>query len=159
MRRSWRVAGLVGLVVIVAGVVAVRGWQGQGKPGLDDENPAVRAAAVRSLPLRGNEERLIAALEDENADVRLLAAGRLGGATEKRAEGIAALVGALKDPHAGVRRQAVWSLEAMLSNGKEPTPWAEQVRPIILEALDRQAKDADPEVRRRVEEARRQLSR
>jgi HEAT repeat protein len=86
------------LVVAVALSVSRHRWAAA----LTDENPAIRAAAVRAMSWVGHNELLIAALDDEDADVRLLAA--------QRVEKCEPLVRALKDRHAGVRREAAYSL-------------------------------------------------
>jgi HEAT repeat protein len=90
-----------------------------------DERPAVRAAALRSLSLAGNEGVFIAALKDENADVRMVAAQQLGEEGPKGGARAEALVGALEDERANVRREAVESLAAI-----GPEAW-----PAIREAL------------------------
>jgi HEAT repeat protein len=100
---------------------------------LRDKNPAVRAAALRDGGRDLGTQLLLEALHDEDADVRLLAAQRLGGSgpdTEKRT---AALLLALKDPHAGVRREAA---EALSFIGPAATP-----------ALCKALEDEDPRVR------------
>jgi HEAT repeat protein len=108
-RRLVRPTLAVGLILVVAALIlwiphcprasSVRG-----------EGPAARAAAIRKLDRFGNEHLLIEALQDEDADVRILAAGRLAGLGPKGAERARALVRALGDRHAGVRREAAWSL-------------------------------------------------
>ena len=86
---------LVPLLLILAGV-----WAAAPVPRLDDDNPAVRAAAIRSF--RGGSRQLIPLLADRGPDVRLLAVRRIGEAT--------LLIGALNDAHPGVRREAAWTL-------------------------------------------------
>jgi HEAT repeat protein len=80
-----------------------------------DPNPGVRANAVRGLQVTSDADRLISCLKDDDSDVRLLSAMRLG----ERPNGIPAmgaelwapaLIDALKDRHAGVRRAAAESL-------------------------------------------------
>jgi HEAT repeat protein len=82
---------------------------------LRDPNPAVRAAAVRTLHADSDTDRLLRSLKDADSDVRLLSAMRLGewphGAPATAQERVApGLVEALKDRHAGVRREAAQSL-------------------------------------------------
>src|SRR5262245_3927743 len=88
------VSGALLLALAVGLWLDRRDWERE----LRDPDPAVRAGAVRDMPHQGNQHLLVAALRDEDADVRLVAVGRVGDAE--------ALVQALKDPHAGVRRQA-----------------------------------------------------
>jgi HEAT repeat protein len=78
---------------------------------LRDPNPAVRAAGIRRLDVNSDPDRLLPLLNDDDPDVRLLCAMRLGGRGAKDAETLA-LVDALKDRHAGVRRAAAESLGA-----------------------------------------------
>jgi HEAT repeat protein len=78
---------------------------------LRDPNPAVRAAAVRSLDAETDSDRLLAALKDENADVRLLSVMQLGNRRPERKAPLteqeaAGLIEALKDHHMSVRREA-----------------------------------------------------
>jgi HEAT repeat protein len=73
---------------------------------LQDPNPAVRVAALRALDRRADATPVIRALRDENADVRLVAAQRLGGPGTNARERAEALVEAFDDPHFGVRREA-----------------------------------------------------
>jgi HEAT repeat protein len=84
-----------------------------------DPNPAVRVAAIRALGWHEDASFLIPALRDENADVRLMAAMRLGGAGAGGTERAKALVEALDDPHLGVRREAS---EALCSIGPKSGP-------------------------------------
>jgi len=78
---------------------------------LRDPNPAVRAAAIRCLDVNSDPDRLLPLLKDDDPDVRLLCAMRLGGRGAKDAETLApALVDVLKDRHAGVRRAAAETL-------------------------------------------------
>jgi HEAT repeat protein len=100
---------------------------------LGSPNPAERAAAVRAMGYPGDVPRLLGALHDENADVRLLAAEHLGGRGPQSAERTRGLIDVLKDPHAGVRREAA---EALSSIGADAVP-------ALCEALA----DPDPRVR------------
>jgi HEAT repeat protein len=100
---------------------------------LQDPNPAVRVAAIRAMGTPGDAELLIAALRDEDADVRLVAAQHLGGSGPQAEQRAAALGEALKDRRAGVRREAaesLWSLGPVSS-------------PVLLRGLT----DPDPQVR------------
>jgi HEAT repeat protein len=137
----WKRCLVIALLVAVAvlSVVMVRRWQRvRLEARLGDEDPAVRAAAIRALPLDGNEELIIKMLQDEDADVRLVAVAALARPYGERPDvpgtrRAQALVGALRDPHLGVRRSAVWSLSSL---GRKA--W-----PTIREALQ----DKDPLVR------------
>ena len=105
---------------------------------LRDPNPAVRAAAVRSLDAESDSDRLLAALKDENADVRQLSVMQLGSRrpgrkaplTEQEADG---LIEALKDHHMSVRREAAEALACL---------W-----PCSEAAVIRGLKDSDPHAR------------
>jgi HEAT repeat protein len=149
---------------------------------LHDENPAIRAAAIRNMSRQGNEELVIEALQDENADVRLLAAQRLGGPGPKGTERGQALVRALNDDHAGVRREAAWAVSLIGSEAwpplreaflherprvragaaialrdayrhKEERPWPSRHAEAIVPILDRLLEDPAPEVRHHAKEA------
>jgi HEAT repeat protein len=99
------------------------------KQALRDPNPAVRANALR----RGaGESRVIESLQDEDPDVRCVAAERLGvgGSSAARAK---ALIPLLMEDHTHVRRQAAFSLADI-----GPSAW-----PALQEAL----KDANPHLR------------
>jgi hypothetical protein len=177
MRRlAWALLAVVlGVVLGAAFVVtailrepAPARWR---KEDLQDADPAVRATALRTAPGVGIE-RLIQALEDEDVDVRLLAAQRLHDPE--------ALVGALGDRHLGVSREAARSLgdigwaawrylvEAMedprprvragavlalvfSAGDKFPSSWPsrEQMEPPLRKLLD----DPDAEVRRNAKAA------
>ncbi len=108
-RRAVRCLGVVALGLVL-GCVVVTVWRAGYGRGLYHESPAVRAAAVRGLSREGNERLLIRALEDEDADVRILAAQGLWGPGRRGPERGRALVRALDDPHLGLRREAAWSL-------------------------------------------------
>jgi HEAT repeat protein len=123
-------AAVTGLVVSLAAGGGSRDWPRE----LADPDPAVRAQAVRDMPLEGNVDLLIQALRDEDADIRMLAADRQEVNVAYKAEERArALVQALKDKHAGVRRQAVWALAWIA-----PDAW-----PALRDGLA----DPDPRVR------------
>lgn len=77
---------------------------------LQDENPAIRAAAIRRLNRENHLQLLMNGLKDQSPDVRLLAVQRLGGLGPQGAERATALILLLKDVNAGVRREAAWSL-------------------------------------------------
>jgi HEAT repeat protein len=190
MKNPWLIGVLAGLAFwgIAAVVAAIAGvWHPGARYSLTDPNPAVRAAAVRELERDGNEQLLIDRLKDEDADVRLLAAQRLGG-PGTNAAALAALVGALKDEHAGVRREAAWSLgesgpgawphlrDALcdedprvragaalaLSDAyrhKEVHPWPSQESKALVPILNELVNDPDPEVRRNAEAALHYVSR
>jgi HEAT repeat protein len=101
-------AVLLALTLGAAGVIWATGRGTAGAAArLKDPNPAVRVAAIRDSQERLPPHLLIGALQDEDADVRLVAAQRLRGQDEAS---IRALVSALGDRHAGVRRQAAESL-------------------------------------------------
>jgi HEAT repeat protein len=101
---------------------------------LDDPNPAVRVAAIRATGYEGHVEMLMKALQDEDADVRLVAAMHL---QRRRAEAApsakALLMASVKEDHAGVRREAAAALRA-IGAAAEPT---------LIEALG----DPNPRVR------------
>jgi HEAT repeat protein len=110
------------------------------KSAVNDENPAVRCAAVRALAKAQRPDLLIDAIKDPNADVRILAADGLGmrilsddGKGPKPAERAAALAGALGDDHIGVRREAAYSLTWLC-----PQSWP---------ALEEAVRDNNPRVR------------
>ena len=115
------------------GAVIVNVPRGGSAASVRDENPAVRATAIRAMGWYGDANLLIEALRDENADVRLLAAQHLGGEGPQGERRAAALVDALKDPHAGVRRVAA---ESLCSIGSESAP-------ALIKALT----DPDPRMR------------
>jgi HEAT repeat protein len=132
MKTRW----LVGSVAAVAFGLAVTAWvlvSRRQHEALEDENPAIRAAAVRGLRREGNEQRLIERLKDEHPDVRMIAASRLGGSGPKGAETARALIPLLADQHAAVRREAAWFL-----GGVGP-----EALPALLQALQ----DENPRVR------------
>src|SRR5262249_57849068 len=79
-------------------------------PDLADPDPAVRAAAVRALARAGRTHRLIGCLQDEDGDVRLLAAQAMGAWGRKCPQASRPLVQALGDPRADVRWAAAESL-------------------------------------------------
>jgi HEAT repeat protein len=137
---DWCVPALIGagpvLLVFCVWRVHHALWSPQNAR-LDDENPAVRAAAIRSLPPRGNEDLVIKMLEDEDADVRLVAVMALdwgnnadAGSVAKRAR---AFVRALGDELLHVRREAAWALSWLGS-----ASW-----PALREALE----DQNPRIR------------
>ncbi len=143
-------------------------WQEQD---LQDANPAVRATALRARP-GPREEHLIQALEDEDADVRLLAAQRLHdpealvcalgdrhlGVSREAARSLGeigwavwpALVKAMKDLRPRVRAGAVLAL-VFSSGDKAPSSWPsrEEMEPPLRKLLD----DPDAEVRRNAKAA------
>jgi HEAT repeat protein len=117
---------------LTTGMLLHPSWFKSWTPSLEDPSPAVRAAAVRRL---GSKDRqaLVGALEDKDADVRLLAAERLGGEGPDAEARARALVGALKDEHKGVRRAAAGSLSTLRKSAAS----------VLEEALE----DPDPRVR------------
>jgi hypothetical protein len=137
MKKRWLV--LAAVVGAVLGIVVAGHWpQERFIARLDDDSPAVRAAAIRALPLHGNEGRIIKMLEDEDADVRLVAAMALANPYLERQDSngalrAKALVSALKDQSLAVRREAAWSLSWLGSPA-----WS-----LLKEALT----DPDPHVR------------
>ena len=128
---------LLALVLVAVGAgfgAAIIAWQqGNWTPALKDKNPAVRVAAIRAMGWHGEANLLIEALQDDNADVRLVAAQHLGAQGPEGERRAAALVGALKDAHAGVRREAA---ETLCWIGPESAP-----------ALYHALTDPDPRVR------------
>jgi HEAT repeat protein len=130
-----RIILILVLIIVGAGfgAVIVNVPQGGSAASVRDENPAVRAAAIRAMGWHGDANLLIEALRDENADVRLLAAEHLGERGPQGERRAAALVEALKDPHAGVRRVVA---ESLCSIGPESAL-----------ALIKAVTDPDPQVR------------
>jgi HEAT repeat protein len=120
--KRWFILAIVCIVAGAAGLIFLlrpaRESDGQAEA-LRDKKPAVRAAAIRKLPYRSDEPLLIDALKDENQDVRLLAIRQLGFEGPKGAERAKLLIPLLKDDHAGVRREAAWSLGHI---GKDAEP-------------------------------------
>ncbi len=106
---------------------------GRPKTSLDDPNPAMRVAAVRATGWHGDVDLLTRALQDEDADVRLIAAMYLARRKEEAGPSAKALVVLLKDNHAGVRREAITALSAI----------GGPAAPALVEALS----DPDPRVR------------
>jgi HEAT repeat protein len=100
---------------------------------LDDPNPAMRVAAVRSTGSHGDVDLLMRALQDEDADVRLISAMYLAGRREEAGPSVKALVALLKDKHEGIRREAITALSAI----------GAPAAPALVEALS----DPDPRVR------------
>jgi HEAT repeat protein len=164
------VLGVLALVVLV--LVAPDGKL----QALHDANPGVRLAAVRDLDRDAGVDRLIDALNDEDADVRMVAANRLGQGDRHAEKKTPALVEALRDRHPCVRREAALSLgmigppavpalcEALhdadprvragaalaLGNGKpkEPPDWGPDGARIVVPALSKALKDDNADVRR-----------
>src|SRR5579859_3178528 len=94
-RNNWFVGGVViGLITVVL-VIVLRSSSNQLEYSLNDENPAIRAAAIREMGSYGNEHLLIDRLNDENPDVRQLAAMRLGHRGSHSTESAVALAKAL----------------------------------------------------------------
>jgi HEAT repeat protein len=128
------------LVTLVGSAIAAGCWYRSVRidAQLHDPSPAVRVAAIRGLDKDRDLDLLLAALKDEDADVRLVAVMQLETRRyttmppqcEKTA---AALIEILKDRHAGVRRAAAESLGLM---------W-----PCSESALTRALKDSDTRVR------------
>jgi HEAT repeat protein len=100
---------------------------------LDDPNPAVRVAALRAFGWNGNVALSTRALQDEDADVRLVAAMYLPSRKENAELSVKPLIALLKDKHEGVRRAAIEKLSAI----------GAPAVPALLEALA----DPDPRVR------------
>lgn len=147
-------------------------------PTLDDPNPAVRAAAVRATGWEGHVDLLTRGLQDEDADVRLVAAMYLKRRREKAGPSAEALVALLKDKHEGVRREAVEALSAIgvpaapalvkaladpdarvraaaldglgnIGRPKEGRMRPPEERALVIPALERLRRDDDPEVRQK----------
>jgi HEAT repeat protein len=123
---GWATAAVAFGPPIVAFAIVFWPWHPRWEEALRDPNPAVRAAALRKMSRDGNEQLLIDALKDENADVRFLAAEKLRGQGPKGAERASALCRALEDDRYWVRREAAWSLSWI-----GPEAW-----PALREALN-----------------------
>lgn len=145
---------------------------------LNDPNPAIRAAAVRASGWQGQVDLLMQALQDEDADVRLLAAMYLGRRREQAGPSSKALVALLKDKHEGVRREAITALSAIgapaapalvqalsdpdprvregaldglgtVGRPKEIRMRSPEERASVIAALERLRRDTDPEIRQK----------
>jgi HEAT repeat protein len=115
-RSYWLCISLAAIVLEISVIALVLWWTSSPRwkaEWLKDPNPAVRVHALRNLPNNSSLQILIDATHDADSDVRLIAAGKLGGAARWRPDPAAraeALVPLLKDDHLGVRREAAWSL-------------------------------------------------
>jgi HEAT repeat protein len=127
---TW-VALLLVLALVAARLLSAHLGTADAAARLKDPNPAVRVAAIRDAPGAVSADLLLAALKDPDADVRLVAAQHLGYRGDER--NLRALVEALGDPHAGVRREAA---EALCLIGAPAVP-------LLCEALQ----SPDPHVR------------
>jgi HEAT repeat protein len=145
---------------------------------LDDPNPAVRVAAIRATEHEGHVDMLMKALQDEDADVRLVAAMHLQRRRAEAAPSIKALIAALKDEHAGVRHEAAVALSAIgapaapalvealtdpdprvrsgaivgLGDVARPKDWRKrppEERALVIPAMEKLLEDDDPEVRQK----------
>jgi HEAT repeat protein len=112
MKAGWAVVGTFILPAVL--MMVLRSARGDAR--LHDPNPAVRAAAVRCLTVGSDADQWVSALKDDDSDVRLLSAMRLGGGWPHATSAtgtdrlVPALIDALKDRHAGVRRAAAEAL-------------------------------------------------
>jgi HEAT repeat protein len=132
--KARRAATLLVALAAAGGVVLVLVLRSShAEAGLHDPNPAVRAAAVRGLDVNADADRLLTTLEDGDSDVRLLSAMRLAERRSGTPDTVVALIKALKDRHAGVRRAAAEALGG----------WWPDTEKALTDALT----DADPRVR------------
>ncbi|MFL5240474.1 MAG: HEAT repeat domain-containing protein [Gemmataceae bacterium] len=117
---------------------------------LHDPNPAYRAAALRALDPKGNEEAFFGALHDDNLDVRLIAVENLAnlgpGAWPTIKKG-------LVDPNPAVRSCAARAIAVSNRPRKGERPWPSQIADeaaLILEGLE---SDEDASTRHQAKEA------
>jgi HEAT repeat protein len=125
----------IGILLVILAVGASARWYWGRDPAkqLREMTPAERVAAIRDTGGNADVDFLLAALKDEDADVRIVAAQHLHRDGWRGAERAAALVAALRDPHTGVRREAAESLC--------------RIGPDASSALCEALKDPDPRVR------------
>jgi HEAT repeat protein len=178
------VAGICVVIVAVIAIPLINSDLGHrsSRLRLDDPNPAVRVAAIRATGREGYVDVLANALQDEKADVRLIAAMYLQGRGSAAAPITQALISALKDEHAGVRRQAAEALSAigapaappLVKALSDPNPFVRagaalglsdvahpkdfrrrspEERALVIPALEKLLTDESPEVRRNVQKA------
>src|SRR5712692_9370746 len=133
MPKNRRILVLAVLIALVAAIGAWLYWFRDAAKQLRDITPAELVAAIRDISGSPDVDLLLAALKDDDADVRIVAAQHLGKEGWRGAERAAALVEALGDRHPGVRREAA---ESLCSIGAAAGP-------ALCEAL----KDSDPRVR------------
>ncbi len=128
----WGSVLLVAIAIVVPSVTLAIRHRGPVAT-LQDPNPAVRIAALRAAGNEGHVDLLIQGLQDEDADVRLISAMYLKRPENATAPIIEALIAALRDKHAGVRREAAESLSYI----------GAPAAPALVTALA----DSDPRVR------------
>ncbi len=134
-RAMWLLCHAAALLVpmVAVPILTLTYFNGRPPASLDDPNPAMRVAAVRATGSHGDVDLLTRALQDEDADVRLIAAMYLAGRREEAGPSVKALVALLKDKHEGIRREAITALSAIGS----------PAAPSLVQALS----DPDPRVR------------
>jgi HEAT repeat protein len=126
----------LGIVVLLASLwFGYRQWQHHKLAiALNDPDPVVRMAAVRSAAKADQADILIEALKDEDPDIRFVAAQLLHRVGADNAKKVHALLEVVKeDDRAWVRREALDTLRNVSPGG----------RPFIYKALE----DEDPRIR------------
>jgi HEAT repeat protein len=103
-----RIIAAAFLVGAGAAIFAYWRWNRNGRD-WNEMTSAERVAAIRD-ERRSDADILIAALKDNDPDVRIVAAQHIGRSSGRETEGVMALVAALGDAHAGVRREAAEAL-------------------------------------------------
>ncbi len=133
----WLSAGAaLGLLLgILTVAISQKGRSIDPRQALHSDNPVLRAEAVRQLGKDGDQQLLVEALEDRDADVRLLAVLQLGGRKRGDAATARILVRCFKDDAAAVRRAAAYQLSWC---------WRDPEQMRLLEAA---AHDDDAQVR------------
>lgn len=135
--RAWwffcRAVALLAPMIAIP-TVTLTFMNGRHAASLEDPNPAMRVAAVRATGWHGDVDLLTRALQDEDANVRLIAVMYLARRREEAGPSVQALAALLKDTHESIRREAATALSAI----------GAPAAPALVEALS----DPDVEVRK-----------